>query len=285
MSSDSYFQKLVVSVDGSPYSLQAEELAANLAKNFSSKVTLLHVVPHAIRHQSTRYYDLPTKLREEIESSFAQKGRGVVSQARAVFDQEGIKTDTILEEFADPAETILQVAREKKSDGLILGNRGTSEVKEFALGGVAEKVVRHAECPVLIVKKKTPFSKILVAVDGSKLSQKALEHAVQLAKKYGSQITLLNVAQTMLPQVRADTAKSMGERVVSEAESKVKGIKVDKRVELGHPAKTIIDVAKKGGYDVIALGSRGLSPVSRFFLGSVSDHVARDSECTVLIVR
>jgi nucleotide-binding universal stress UspA family protein len=89
----------------------------------------------------------------------------------------------------------------------------------------------------------------------------------------------------MLPQVRAETVKSVGERIVSEAESQVKDVKVDKKVELGHPAKMILDFAKKGNYDLIALGSRGLSPVSRVFLGSVSDHVARQSECTVLIVR
>lgn len=286
MASESHFQKLLVSVDGSPYSVQAEELAANLAKNFSSKVTLLHVVPHEIRHQQPHYYDnIPGNLREELESSYVQKGSLVVQQAKALFDQEGMKAETILEEFADPAETIVQVAKEKKSDAVILGNRGTSEVREFALGGVAEKVVRYADCPVLIVKKKTSFSKILVAVDGSKLSQKALRYAAELGQKYGGQLTLLNVAQTMLPQVRAETVKSVGERIVSEAESQVKDVKVDKKVELGHPAKMILDFAKKGNYDLIALGSRGLSPVSRVFLGSVSDHVARQSECTVLIVR
>lgn len=286
MASDSHFQKLLVSVDGSPYSVQAEELAANLAKNFDSRVTLLHVVPHEIRHQEPRYYDnIPGNLRDEIESSYVQKGSMVIQQAKSLFDQEGMKAETILEEFADPAETIVQVAKEKKIDAVILGNRGTSEVREFALGGVAEKVVRYADCPVLIVKKKTSFSKILVAVDGSKLAQKALRYGAELVQKYSGQLTLINVAQTMLPQVRAETVKGIAERIVSEAESQAKGVKVDKRVELGHPAKTILDVAKKGNYDLIALGSRGLNPVSRFFLGSVSDHVARQSECTVLIVR
>ncbi len=285
MVDNSYFKKLLVPVDASPYSLQAEELAANLAKNFSSKVTLLHVIPHAIRHQPPKYFDLPGNIREEIEGSYIQKGKQVIQQAKALFDQEGVKAEMILEEFGDPAETILQLAEEKRSNVLILGNRGSSDTTELALGEVAEKVVRHAECSVLIVKKKTPFSRILVAFDGSKHSQKALKKAAQLALKYESQLTLLNVAQTMLPQMRAEAAKSMGERVVSDAVSRVKDVEVDKKVELGHPAKTILDVAKNGDYDVIVLGRRGLNPVRRFFLGSVSDHVVRNSECTVLIVK
>jgi len=89
----------------------------------------------------------------------------------------------------------------------------------------------------------------------------------------------------MLTRVQEEAAKGIGERVVSEAESHVKGVNMDKKVELGHPAKTIIDFAKKGNYDLIVMGRRGLNPVRRFVLGSVSDKVARHAQCSVLIVR
>jgi len=281
----SYFQNILVPVDDSPYSLQAEEVTANLAKNFKSKVTVLHVIPHEIKHPPAQYSEVPKNIREEIEGAFLQKGRQVIQNAKALFAQEGIISETILEEFADPAETILEVAKEKKCDMLVLGNRGSSEIADFDLGGVAEKVLRHAEHPILIVKKKTDFSKILVAVDGSKHAQMALNYAVQLGQKYKSKVTLLNVAQAMFPKVRKETAKTMGERVVSEAEAQARELKADKKVEFGHPAKTIIDFAKKGNYGLIALGSRGLNPVKKFVLGSVSDKVARHAECSVLIVR
>jgi len=282
---DSYFQNILVPVDGSHYSLHAEELVADLAKNFNSKVTLLHVVPHEVKHLPKEYSQFPKNIREEMEGWVLQTGRQTIQEAKALFAQEGMTVETILEEFADPAETILQVAEEKKHDTLVLGNRGKSEIEDFSLGGVAEKVIQHANRPVLVVKKKTTISKILAAVDGSKHAEKALKYAAQLALKYGSQITLINVAQTMVPHIKTDAAKKMGESIVSQAEAQVKGVKTDKRVELGHPAKTILDVAKKGNYDIIALGSRGLNPVKRFFLGSVSDKVARHAQCSVLIVR
>jgi len=289
LAAGSYFQKILVPVDGSQFSLQAEEVAADIAKKFNSKVTVLHVVPHGIMHPPTHRdwisQPVPDSIRKEIEGSFLQMGQQAIAEAKMLFAGEKVQVDTILEEFADPPETILEVAKEKKSNLIVLGNRGASEIEDFALGGVAEKVSRHAECPVLLVKKRTTISKILVAVDGSKHAQRALTHAIQLASKYKGIVTLLNVAQTRLPHIKTEAAKSLGERIVSEAEAQVKGVKADKKVELGHPAKTILDFAKKGNYDMIAIGSRGLNPTKRFFLGSVSDNVARHAECSVLIVR
>jgi nucleotide-binding universal stress UspA family protein len=65
----------------------------------------------------------------------------------------------------------------------------------------------------------------------------------------------------------------------------VKELKVDKRVEIGDPTKTILEVAKNENYDLIALGCRGLNPAERFLLGCVSDKVAGHAQCSVLIVK
>lgn len=285
MAAQSYFKNLLVAADGSSYSLQAEETAANLAKAFNSMVIVLHVTPHDIKHQPYPYASVPDSMRHEVESWFEQRGSQIVQQAKTLFAQEGVKAEVILEEFADPSDTILEVAQEKNCDTLILGNKGSSKIPGFALGGVTENVLRHADRAVFIVKGRSDFSKILVAYDGSKYAQKALNYAVQLGEKYKSKITLLSVVQTMLTKIQEEAAKSIGERVVSEAESHVKGVSTDKKVEVGHPAKTIIDFAKEGDYDLIVLGSRGLNPVKRFVLGSVSDKVARHAQCSVLIIK
>ena len=57
------------------------------------------------------------------------------------------------------------------------------------------------------------------------------------------------------------------------------------QLEFGNPAETIIEIAEKGNYDLIVVGSRGLSSVKRFFLGSVSDDISHHAKCSVLIVR
>jgi len=277
---------MLVPIDGSRFSFQNEEVAANIANKFNSRVTVLHVVPHAIRHQSTEFaQQVPDSIREEMEDWFLQRGKQALEEAKRFFAGGNVRVDTMLVEFADPAETILKVAKEKRSDIIVIGNRGTGEIEEFALGSVAEKVLRYAECTVLIVKRETAISKILVAIDGSKHAQKALEYAVQLALKHNASVTLINVTQTVYPYLKANAAKSIGELIVSKAARQVKELKVDKRVEIGQPAKTILEVAKNENYDLIALGNRGLNPAERFLFGSVSDKVAGHAQCSVLIVK
>ena len=174
---------MLVPTDGSRFSFQNEEVAANIANKFNSRVTVLHVVSHAIRHLPMEFaQQVPESIRKEMEGWFLQRGKQALEEAKRLFAGNA-QLDSMLVEFANPAETILKVAREKKSDIIVIGNRGTGEIEEFTLGSVADKVLRYAECTVLIVKRGTAVSKILVAVDGSKHAQKALEYAVQLALK------------------------------------------------------------------------------------------------------
>lgn len=168
---------------------------------------------------------------------------------------------------------------------MIMGNRGIEGAEDFLLGGVAEKVSRHTECSVLIAKKKPKMSKILVAVDGSEYMKNVLTHVVPLATKRNAEVTLLNVVQTSVPWIKPEMARAVGEHILSKAAAMVEGIEPDKRVEFGHPAQAILEVAKGEGCDLIAMGSRGLGQVKKFLLGSVSDRVRRHAHCSVLIVK
>jgi len=286
MKGESYFKKILVPVDGSHPCLHAEELAAVIAKNFKSKVTVIHVVSHELLHRRLElHYQVPPSVLTEITNWFFQAGRKVLWDAEALFKEEGIEVDDRIVEYEDPAETILRVAKDEKYDLVVMGNRGETEAEVSSLGSVAEKVSRHAECPVFIVKQKTKISKILVAIDGSENSKKALEHAVQLAQKHKAKITLLNVGEAKLFGFKPEVAKDIGEHILSDAATKVKEVRFNKQLEFGNPAETIIEVAKKGNYDIIVVGSRGVSSVKRFFLGSVSDDVSHHAQCSVLIVR
>jgi nucleotide-binding universal stress UspA family protein len=289
MTDNSYFQKILVPVDGSHPSLQAEEVAADLAKKFDSKVTVIHVVPHEVRHPYALHgyepHQVPESIQKEMEAMFLQKGEQALGEAKTLFRSENVPVETVLEEFANPAESILDVAEEKKSDLIVMGNRGSSEIDDLELGGVAEKVSRHAKCSVLVAKKRDAWTNILVALDGSKDSKKALEYAIEISRKYGSEITLLSVAETVLPQIGKDAAKALAQRILSQAEIQAKDMMVQKRIVFGHPVKEIVRIAREGNFDLVALGSRGVSAARRFVLGSVSDSVARSAPCSVLIGR
>ena len=147
------------------------------------------------------------------------------------------------------------------------------------------------------------FKKILVALDGSEHADKALDVALDLAKKYTSEIVLVSVfhpvfislgmessfGQAKLIETYLEDLKTCHENVLSEALQKVNRItpnlKVSTKLEEGRPADKIIETAKEGNFNLIVMGSRGLGGVKQLFLGSVSDRAADEAPCPVLIVR
>lgn len=144
------------------------------------------------------------------------------------------------------------------------------------------------------------FKKILVPVDGSEGSWRALEHAAALGEKFEGQIDVINVIQpynnaallavpldhSTYKQSNAEMEK-IGDKVLEMAETKMANYphKVEYSIEIGHPSERIIAYAKREGCDTIVLGSRGLSGIAEFFLGSVSSKVSQYATVPVLIVK
>jgi len=154
------------------------------------------------------------------------------------------------------------------------------------LGSVTKKVVRHTTCPTLLIKKACYLANLLICIDGSEYSIKALIYAVELAEKISSKITLLNVQERRLHDLSSKVAEELSEQIFSKALGAIeKGeLKVDKRVKFGVTSDSIVEVAESENYDIIVLGSRGLGTVKWFLLGSVSEDVIHKAKCSVLIV-
>lgn len=144
------------------------------------------------------------------------------------------------------------------------------------------------------------FKKILVPVDGSEGSWRALASAVEIGKRFESELLVVNVIQpynnAALLAVPLDHAtinqgnselEKVGDKVLEMAEEKLAEYpnKVEYSLEIGHPSERIIALAKKSQCDAIVLGSRGLSGIAEFFLGSVSSKVSQYSSVPVLIVK
>lgn len=301
MTSQGWFDKILVATDGSPSSVVAEELAALVAKKFESKVTVIHAIfPEYIGLPLTRpeeqgpgyipvwwggriYVPRAPEVVEEIAASLKQRGKAIVADAVALFKEKGIEVDQRLEN-ADAAEAILNEA-ESGSYGLItMGSSGEKE-REPHLGSVAKKVSLNAKTSVLIARERSEISKILVPVDGSENSQKALEHAVALAREMDLKMTLMNVLEPSFFKVKPELSKEIGSQILSQAAEHAKGVKIDQKLESGHPAETIIKIARDEEYDLIIMGSRGHGAMKRLLLGSVSDHVIHYTDRSVLLVK
>jgi nucleotide-binding universal stress UspA family protein len=143
------------------------------------------------------------------------------------------------------------------------------------------------------------FEKILVPLDGSEHSIKALEKAVQIAKKFDGKITIFHAYTTHLVSLPKEYAVpestprmieisgEVGANILADAKTRAEteGVQVETLLTMGHPVETILEASKNGKFDLIVIGARGLSPMKEMLLGSVSHGVTTHARCPVLVVK
>jgi len=137
------------------------------------------------------------------------------------------------------------------------------------------------------------IQRILVALDGSKNSIRALRNAIQIANQTESLIIGILVIQsfpTGMGLMKTRTGKEVSKhskQIMQTAKAMCarKRVKFFETVEYGEEGKTIVSFAQKNEIDLIAIGSRGMGKVGEIFLGSTSNYVVHSSKIPVLIVK
>ena len=140
------------------------------------------------------------------------------------------------------------------------------------------------------------LSKLLVPVDGSENSLRALDHAIYLAKKTGANITAMNVIENP-PTVYVESQKLLNDLLAKFREESANildkckqiaeksDVKIETVIGEGDAASTIVGYAQKGDFDTIIIGRRGRGRFKEMVLGSVSNKVLHHAKCTVMIVK
>ena len=137
------------------------------------------------------------------------------------------------------------------------------------------------------------FRKILVPLDGSKYSEKALQHACKIVNAFDSELFLLYVVEKSLPINLLDRKeylqilRKFGNKTLEKANNIAlkQGISAKTILKEGNIVSEIDNLVKKEKYDLIVVGNKGLGSVTRFLLGSVSNKLAQSSRCSLLIVK
>ena len=296
------FQKIIVCSDGSDDALFATRAGAAIAKRFGSAMQLLDVFnPLYLDTAGLGVWSLMTDQSSISETAQLQH-QAIQAQAAPVFEAAAIPF-TAIQELGHPIGTITEHAERAQSDLIVIGSRGLNELKSFVMGSVSSGVLHHAHCPVLVTHGEGMppgtgwFQNILLASDGSQGAHSAALAARELAQKFGSALTVLNVSEK--PQMLSEVADAYGELYPVEVTARVRAALLENvvsaarqegtactlRQEEGHAAEQILCVADTIDADLIVLGSRGLGGFQSLLLGSVSTRVAHHATCPVLIMR
>jgi len=154
------FEKILVPLDGSEHSLNALNVAIQIAKKFNGKITLIHVysvsvapvvlpepttftppmVPIMTPAEAAKTVDATRKASENILINGEQKAKA-----------EGVQVESLLKE-GHTVQEIIKAAKEGAFDLIVIGARGISKIRELLLGSVTDGVIHHAPCPVLVIK-------------------------------------------------------------------------------------------------------------------------------------
>jgi nucleotide-binding universal stress UspA family protein len=136
------FERIVVAIDGSPQSSKTIPVAIDLAQKYASSVVVVHVREHTRYEGADIDMGPPIPATELVDSVVARFGEANVDARGEIRRIASGKT----------AEQIVEVASASEADLIVMGTRGMTELKSLVLGGVANKVVHHAHCPVLLVR-------------------------------------------------------------------------------------------------------------------------------------
>ena len=212
----------------------------------------------------------------------------------------GITAQTVVAE-GDAAGAIVDVAQQAKVDMIVMSSHGYTGLTRWLLGSVAEKVLRGATCPVLVVRSKRKIQHMLVTLDGSDLSGQALAPAMEAALGLGANVTLLRVVPEFpVEQLRAldEFETGLGPRLVQEIRDEAdcylqkvaerfeaQGLAITHEVRSGPAASAILDYAENHAIDLIAMATHGRTGLQRWVYGSITEKVLRAGDYAMLVVR
>ncbi len=316
------FQRILVPLDGSMRAERAMSVAARIARATGGSLVLLRAVEPPVEYE--------TYLAEE-ESLPESPPKKYVGEAadylRRVARSEVLKGIPVVTEemVGAPGPAILDYAASSRTDLIVLCSHGYTGFKRWAIGSVADKVVRHAPMPVLLLRESGPALRIpdaqhplrvLVTLDGSELSEAILEPVTWLVEAFApptqGKLDLLHVVDTSAiggtypERVRAEIieqVKHQAREYLTMITSKIRIIiAADGELPITCFVVTAQDVAtaiiragessedaeglpSAGSYDVIAMSTHGRGALARWIVGSITERVLHGTALPVFVVR
>ncbi|MCD6568273.1 MAG: universal stress protein [Dehalococcoidia bacterium] len=298
------YEKILVPLDGSELAEVALPHAEELGWRISSEVTLLQVSETG---ESQRFHEHEVYLQREADLV----KRNIVHHL-GKDQEENIRVKSVVME-GYPAEEIVDYAEKSDIDMIIMATHGRTGVRRWALGSVADKVVRAASQPVVLIRtggihhgmtgmrEKDMLNTILVPLDGSKESETILPYIEDLARRVEAEVILLQVVEMAhhvyaargtvapLPYDRNEM-EALKEHAMEYLEGvsaplRARGVTVKSVVRVGTDAREVIRAADELHADLVALTTHRRTGAGKGAFWSVADMVLRSGNAPIMLVR
>jgi nucleotide-binding universal stress UspA family protein len=268
-------KKIVVPIDFSEQSEYALKVAASLAKKHDAEILALHMLElnQAMVTSSEGFHPEQTvfliKFAEKRFNKFLNKPY-----------LKGIKITPVVKHFKVFSE-VNDVAKKNDADMIVMGSHGTDGLKEIFVGSNAERVVRNADIPVLVIKKEhTDFKvdRFLFACGFKEESLIAFHKAKEFANLLSAKLSLVYINT---PGDDFLSTKDADERITQFL--KKAGVSLDVEIYNDYNIeKGILNYGEQIGTDIIGIPTHGRKGLSHFFMGSIGEDIANHSNVPVV---
>jgi nucleotide-binding universal stress UspA family protein len=297
--------KILLATDGSAEAELAGRSAAELADKSGSELHVVHVfgiIPwYPIYSEGTDLAETEQEeqqVEEDLQRTSERRARELLdAEVERIRSLGGTVAQAHLME-GGPAQEIVGLAEEIGAGLIVMGSRGFGGIRRALMGNISDSVVRHAHCPVMVVRKEAAAfpNKILLATDASEEAHLAATTAADVAERTGSELHVVHVSEVRPVyhperhgyRAHYEELQREAQRLLEEQAEQLEeaGGKVARtHLGMGRPDEEIVVLGQEIGAGLIVTGSRGLGGMRRALMGSVSDSVVRHAHCPVLVVR
>lgn len=286
--------RILVPLDGSELAAQALPVAEALCLQLSARLDIVSVMqPVVLPYVGGEPY-IPGEVYVRFDTDRRQGAERYLAKAADTAREHGITVETRLED-GDPASRLLDIAQELGTTLIVMTTHGRTGLARFALGSVADRLVRGGVAPVLLLRSfpdlphGSDFSHVLIPLDGSDLSSAPVFSIVPLlAGQVVRSITLLRVADPR----DGESGRTMSENYLNAVRQRLSDLIAGKDCNISvlvrsdkNPAASIVEVSQDGECDLVLMSTHGEAGIARWALGGVADRVLRDGKTPLLLVR
>jgi len=291
-------RNIVVPTDFSASARAAMARAAVLARPDGAAIHLVHAI--SVPKLFVPYeVSVPGAVWEAVQQAAEER----LEEARKNLEADGIASVTgSVVDVSDVTKAIREAVDANHADLVVMGTQGQGKVRKAFFGSTAADAVRSIYCPVIVVKEPAKAAaeairRILVAVDSSADSDRAVDAATALAGRLDAAVDLVHAIEmprAFLPSVYASALgveieqrmRDCGSELLEGAKRQVAdgGLVATLHGRPGQPPEVIAEVAKEIGCQLIVMGTRGNTGVSRLLIGSVAERTLRAAPCSVMTV-